>query len=206
MAKRKKILIVNAEQPNLNVLVDLLKPDYEIEVDRSAEKISEAISIADPPDLILLDITIPEKIGNEVCRRFKAEDIFREIPVILITDKEKIEEAPKYLEMGAVDYIIKPVFPPIVRARVKTHLALKHSMEELEKAYRLIESHKDKKEDEVNVGRKIQLSMLPSEFPAYPDHDEFDVYGKSIKETELLRIKLDIALGLFAEYHGSLWD
>ena len=103
MAKRKKILIVNAEQPNLNVLVDLLKPDYEIEVDRSAEKISEMISIADPPDLILLDITIPEKIGNEVCRRFKAEDIFREIPVILITDKEKIEEASKYLEMGAVD-------------------------------------------------------------------------------------------------------
>ena len=184
MAKRKKILIVTAEQPNLNILVDLLKPDYEIEVDRSAEKISEAISIADPPDLILLDITMPEKISNEVCRRLKAEDIFREIPVILITDKEKIEEASKYLEMGAVDYITKPVFPPIVRARVKTHLALKHSMEELEKAYRIIESHKDKKEDEVNVGRKIQLSMLPSEFPAYPDHDEFDVYASLIPARE----------------------
>ena len=125
MAKRKKILIVTAEQPNLNILVDLLKPDYEVEVERNAEKVSEAISIADPPDLILLDITIPEKIGREVCRRLKAEDIFRAIPVILITDKKKIGEESKCLEMGAVDYITKPVFPPIVMARVKTHLALK---------------------------------------------------------------------------------
>ncbi len=79
--------------------------------------------------------------------------------------------------MGAVDYITKPVYPPIVKARVKTHLALKHSMEELQKAYKIIESHKDKIKDELSVGRKIQLSMLPSEFPAFPDHDEFDVYA-----------------------------
>jgi len=107
----------------------------------------------------------------------KAAEITRAIPVIFITDKGESREASRSLEMGAVDYITKPVYPPIVKARVKTHLALKHNMEELQKAYQIIASHKDKMKDESNVCRKIQLSMLPSEFPAFPDHDEFDVYA-----------------------------
>ena len=73
--------------------------------------------------------------------------------------------------MGAADYITKPIYPAIVKARVKTHLALKHTGEELQKASKIIESHQAKIKDELNVGRKIQLSMLPSEFPAFPDHD-----------------------------------
>ena len=184
MAKRKKILIVSDGQPDINILLDLLKPDYEIEVKRSAEKLSETISISDPPDLILLDITIPKIIGHEVCRRLKAEKITRATPVILIADRKKIAKASKCLEMGAVDYITKPFFPPIVKARVKTHLILKHSMEELDKAYGIIESYKDKNEDEISVGRKIQISMLPSEFPAYPDHDEFDVFATLLPARE----------------------
>ena len=175
MGERKKILIVDNGQLDLNVLVDLLKPDYEIVVTMSAEEALDAVITADPPDLILLDITTATMDGPEACRRLKAAEITRSIPIILITDKGKIEEASGCLEMGAVDYITKPVYPPIVKARVKTHLALKHSLEELQKVYKLIESNKDKTEDELNVGRKIQLSMLPSEFPAFPDHDEFDV-------------------------------
>jgi len=177
MDERKKILIVDDEQLNLDVLVDSLKPDYKIVVTMSAEQALAAVITADPPDLILLDITTSEMDGHEVCRRLKAEEITRAIPVIVITDKGEIREESRCLEMGAVDYITKPVYPPIVKARVKTHLALKHSMEELQKAHKVIESHKDKMKDEVNVGRKIQLSMLPSEFPAFPDHDEFDVYA-----------------------------
>jgi phosphoserine phosphatase RsbU/P len=184
MEKRKKILIVDDAQLNLEVLVDLLKPDYKIMVTMSAEQALDAVITADPPDLILLDITMPAMDGPEVCRRLKAAEITGAIPVILIVDIGEIRVASRCLEMGAVDYITKPVYPPIVKARVKTHLALKHSMEELQKAYELIESHKVKKEDEVNVGRKIQLSMLPSEFPAFPDHDEFDVYATLIPARE----------------------
>jgi sigma-B regulation protein RsbU (phosphoserine phosphatase) len=177
MEERKKILIVDDEQLNLNVLVDLLKPDYEIVVAMSAEQALDAVITADLPDLILLDITTAEMDGQEVCRRLKATDITRPIPVIILTDKGDIREASSCLEMGAMDYITKPIFPPIVKARVKTQLALKHSMEELQTAYKIIASQKDKMKEELNVGRKIQLSMLPSEFPAFPDHDEFDVYA-----------------------------
>ena len=184
MAGRKKIMIVDDEQLNLNALVDLLKPDYEVVVAMSAEQALDAVITADPPDLILLDITTSEMDGHEVCRRLKAAEITRAIPVIFITDKGDSRESARCLEMGAVDFITKPVFLPIVKARIKTHLALKHSMEELQKAYQIIASHKDKKEDEVNVGRKIQLSMLPSEFPAFPDHDEFDVYATLIPARE----------------------
>jgi sigma-B regulation protein RsbU (phosphoserine phosphatase) len=177
MEERKKILIVDDEQLNLNVLVDLLKPDYEIVVAMSAEQALDAVITADLPDLILLDITTAEMDGQEVCRRLKATDITRPIPVIILTDKGDIREASSCLEMGAMDYITKPIYPPIVKARVKTQLALKHSMEELQTAYKIIASQKDKMKEELNVGRKIQLSMLPSEFPAFPDHDEFDVYA-----------------------------
>jgi len=177
MEQRKKILIVDDEQRNRNDLFDLLKPDYEIVVTMSAEQALDAVITADLPDLILLDITTSEMDGHEVCRRLKAADITRPIPVIILTDKGEIKEASRCLEMGAVDYITKPAYPPLVKARVNTHLALKHSMEELQKAYKIIESQKDKMKDELNVGRKIQLSMLPSEFPAFPDHDEFDVYA-----------------------------
>jgi sigma-B regulation protein RsbU (phosphoserine phosphatase) len=177
MEKRKKILIVDDEQLNLDVLVELLKPDYDILVTMNAEQTLDAVITADPPDLILLDIATSTMDGPKACRRLKAAEITRSIPIILIIDTGKIGETSGCLEMGAVDYITTPVHPPIVKARVKTHLALKHSLEELQKAYKLIESHKGKKEDELNVGRKIQLSMLPSEFPAFPDHDEFDVYA-----------------------------
>jgi sigma-B regulation protein RsbU (phosphoserine phosphatase) len=177
MEAQHKILIADDEQLSLNVLVDLLKPDYEIVVRMSGEQALDAVIAADPPDLILLDITTSGMDGREVCRRLKADEITRAIPVIFITDKGETKKESGCLEMGAVDYITKPVYPPIVKARVKTHLALKHSMEELQKAYKIIESYKDKMKDELSVGRKIQLSMLPTEFPAFPDHDEFDVYA-----------------------------
>ena len=177
MEERKKILIVDDEQRNLDVLVELLKPDYKIMVTMSAEQALDAVITADPPDLILLDITTSEMDGHEVCRRLKAADITRAVPLIILTDKGKTKETSRCLEMGAVDSVTKPVYPPIVKARVKIHLALKDSMAELQNAYKIIASQKDKMKDELNVGRKIQLSMLPSEFPAFPDHDEFDVYA-----------------------------
>jgi sigma-B regulation protein RsbU (phosphoserine phosphatase) len=177
MGERKKILIVGDAQPNFKVLVDLLKPDYEIVEAMSGKQALDEVITDDPPDLILLDITTSEMDGHELCRRLKADEITRAIPVIFITDKGEIREESRCLEMGAADYITKPIYPPIVKARVNTHLALKHNVDELQQAYKIIESHKDKLKDELSVGRKIQLSMLPSEFPAFPDHDEFDVYA-----------------------------
>jgi diguanylate cyclase (GGDEF)-like protein len=79
----------------------------------------------DPPDLVLLDVVMPEMDGHEVCARLKADEATRNIPVIFVTSHTDAEEETKGLELGAVDFIAKPVNPAVVRARVKTHLTLK---------------------------------------------------------------------------------
>jgi signal transduction histidine kinase len=86
-----------------------------------------------PPDLILLDIVMPDMDGYEVCRRLKANEKSRDIPVIFITAKGEVEDEAHGFEVGAVDYITKPVSPPIVTARVRTHLELKRARENLKK-------------------------------------------------------------------------
>jgi class 3 adenylate cyclase len=89
-----------------------------------------------PPDLILLDVMMPEMDGYEVCRRLQEDPATRDIPVIFVTAKTEVEDETKGFELGAVDYITKPVSPAIVQARVRTHLALKESRRRLEELSR----------------------------------------------------------------------
>jgi diguanylate cyclase (GGDEF)-like protein len=84
-----------------------------------------ALCKEDPPDLILLDIVMPGMDGHEICARLKADEATRDIPVIFVTSQSDAEEETKGLELGAIDFIAKPVNPAVVRARVKTHLTLK---------------------------------------------------------------------------------
>ena len=175
--EQEKILVVDDERLNINVLVDLLKPDYKMMAAKSGEQALKAVQVANPPDLILLDIMMPEMDGYEVCRRLKADEATRDIPVIFITAMGETSDETKGLEVGAVDYLTKPISPPIVQARVKTHLALKRNLAELQKAYKIIEAQKDRMEDELNVGHKIQMSMVPQTFPPFPDRDEFSIHA-----------------------------
>ena len=94
----------------------------------------DAIDIVrkEPPDIILLDIMMPEIDGYEVCRRLKASEETANIPIIFIAAKSEIEDERLGLELGAVDYIIKPISPPITLERIKTHLALKQARDHLE--------------------------------------------------------------------------
>ena len=132
--EQQKILIVDDERFNVNVLADLLKPNYKIMAAKNGEQALKAARIAHPPDLILLDIMMPEMDGYEVCRRLKGDDATRDIPVIFITAMGETSDETKGLEVGAVDYLTKPISPPIVQARVKTHLALRRNMAELQGA------------------------------------------------------------------------
>ena len=175
--KQQKILVVDDERLNINVLVDLLKPNYKMMAAKNGEQALKAVQIANPPDLILLDIMMPDMDGYEVCRRLKADEATRDIPVIFITAMGETSDETKGLEVGAVDYLTKPISPPIVEARVKTHLALRRNMAELQKAYGVIEAQKDRMEEELNVGRDIQMSMVPQKFPAFPDRDEFSIHA-----------------------------
>lgn len=130
--KEKKVLIVDDERYNINILADILKSRYKTIAAKNGEQALKRAMSDNPPDLILLDIMMPEMDGYEVCRRLKADVRTRDIPVIFITAMSEVEDEARGLEAGAIDYITKPVSPPIVRARVRNQLALKMAHQELE--------------------------------------------------------------------------
>ncbi|MBU0993313.1 MAG: response regulator [Proteobacteria bacterium] len=124
------VLIVDDSPTNLDVLVHTLERDYRLGIAKSGQKALNYVR-REMPDLILLDIMMPEMNGFEVCERLKAEPAFQKIPVIFITALDDIERKTRGFEIGAVDYITKPFIAEEVRARVRTHLALKSSQEKL---------------------------------------------------------------------------
>lgn len=121
---KQKVLIVDDQRFNINVLVDLLKEDYKTVVAKDGEQALKRATSDPPPDLILLDVMMPGIDGYEVCRQLKLDDRTKEIPVIFITAMSEEGDETKGLELGAVDYITKPLSPPIVIARVRNHLEL----------------------------------------------------------------------------------
>ncbi len=128
---RHTILVVDDIVINIDILVETLGDTYNMAVAIDGEAALKAVK-DNPPDLILLDIMMPGMDGYEVCRRLKADHETRNIPVIFATAKSEIEDEKRGLELGAVDYITKPISPPIVKARVKNHLALKDARDHLE--------------------------------------------------------------------------
>ena len=176
--KKHKILIVDDERLNINVLHDLLKEDYKTMAAISGKQAIKAAESENPPDLILLDIMMPEMDGYEVCSTLKSSDKTKDIPIIFVTAMAHTSDETKGLELGAVDYLTKPISAPIVQARVKTHLELKLQRDELKSAYQVIESQKERMENELLVGREIQMSMVPQVFPPFPDRNEFCLYAK----------------------------
>jgi putative two-component system response regulator len=130
------ILVVDDIPSNITVLMEVLRGDYRVLAATNGEQALK-IACGDPlPDLILLDVMMPEMSGHEVCRRLKAESSTRKIPVIFVTAMNQVEDEEKGFSLGAVDYITKPISPPIVKARVKTHLALYDQNRELERRVR----------------------------------------------------------------------
>jgi len=128
---KKKILIVDDIPSNIQILAEAMRNDYQIIF---ATKGEEALKIAltdQPPDLILLDIMLPDIDGYTVCRYLKNEDKTKDIPIIFITAKSEETDETKGFEYGGVDYIIKPFSIPIVKARVQTHIELKRKRDML---------------------------------------------------------------------------
>jgi putative two-component system response regulator len=133
---KQSILVVDDTPDNIDVLTDVLCDDYRIRVATSGEKALKIVYSDEPPDLILLDIMMPGLSGLEICRRLKANPDRRRIPIIFVTAMTSVEDEERGLALGAVDYITKPISPPIVRARVRTHLALYDQSRELERMVR----------------------------------------------------------------------
>jgi signal transduction histidine kinase len=132
--ERATILVVDDTPDNLFLMSNLLKGDYKVKVANSGEKALKIAASDPPPNLILLDIMMPGMDGYEVCRRLKLDPNTMNIPVIFITAKTEVEDEKKGLDLGAADYIFKPVSQPIVMARVRSQLVLQEKNVELERA------------------------------------------------------------------------
>ncbi|MEW6677098.1 MAG: two-component system response regulator [Pseudomonadota bacterium] len=123
MQDKPTVLVVDDVPENIDILGGILKTGYRV---RAATNGPTALSLAlkSPPDLILLDIMMPGMDGYEVCRQLKSHQATRKIPVIFVTAMGEVEDESRGFDVGCVDYITKPVSPPIVLHRVKTHIAL----------------------------------------------------------------------------------
>ncbi len=127
-----RVLIVDDTPDNIRVLGTILRQqDYQINV---AQNGLQALNLTSKimPDLILLDIMMPELDGLETCRRLKADPITRDIPVIFLSAKAEDEDVLQGFELGAADYVTKPFNPKILLARVKTHLFLRQQTKQLQ--------------------------------------------------------------------------
>lgn len=131
--EKQVILVVDDVPANIDVLSEILRPTYQVKVVTNGPMALKIAMASEPPDLILLDIMMPEMDGYEVCRQLKANVSTRNIPVIFVSAMDEVKDETKGFELGAVDYITKPVSPPIVKARVKTHLELLDQNRSLEK-------------------------------------------------------------------------
>jgi CheY-like chemotaxis protein len=137
--EKKLILLVDDAPANIQVAREILKETYKTRVATSGAKALELVKADPPPDLILLDVMMPEMDGYEVCTKLKADAATCEIPVIFLTAKTESEDETKGFEVGAVDYIHKPFSPPVVLARVQTHLNLREAREQLAREKRLVD-------------------------------------------------------------------
>lgn len=117
-------MVVDDTPSNLSLLAGLLRDTYRVQLANSGSKALE-LAHAEPPALILLDVMMPEMDGYEVCRRLKAEARLARVPVMFLTARTAIEDEERGLALGAVDFIHKPISPPIVAARVKAQLEIR---------------------------------------------------------------------------------
>lgn len=135
-----KVLIVDDIAENIHMMMALLQDDYDLIPAKRGQAALDKIAKGLRPDLVLLDIVMPEVDGYEVCRQLKANPATSEIPVIFITAVSEAMDAAKAFELGAVDYITKPFNPPTVKARVATHVKLSRTIKELQEAIQQIET------------------------------------------------------------------
>ena len=153
---KPSILVVDDTPANLTLMTGLLQDDYQVRAATSGEKALKIACSDNPPDLILLDIMMPEMDGHEVCRRLKADEKTQDIPIIFLTAMSEAEDEEKGLKLGAVDYITKPVSPPIALARIYTHITMHRQKKALILSQQMLAA-------EINEAADYILSALPAE-------------------------------------------
>lgn len=155
------VLVVDDTEANVDILVDALGETYDVSVAMDGQAALEAVE-EEPPDLILLDIMMPEMDGYEACQRLKANERYAGIPIIFLTALTEIENKTRGFQMGAVDYITKPFEMSEVQARVKTHLPLVLASRELEMQNEILEIKVAERTRELVVTQDVTIHSLAS--------------------------------------------
>ncbi|MBK1718842.1 response regulator [Thiocystis violacea] len=122
--ERPTVLVVDDTPANLSLLAQMLKTDYRVKTATSGQRALD-LAMAAPPDMVLCDVMMPGLSGFDVCRQLKAHPATARVPVIFVTAAMDLDDERLGFEVGAVDYIHKPLTPPIVLARIRTHLQIK---------------------------------------------------------------------------------
>src|SRR5215469_423474 len=162
LEKKESILVVDDAPDNLTLMSQLLKDGYQVKAANSGEKAMKIVRGENPPDLILLDIMMPVMSGYDVCRELKADPATAHIPIIFLTAMSEIEDERKGFDLGAVDYITKPISPPIVMARVKTHLRIKATEDFLKDKAAFLESEVARRTREIVAIQDVTIFALAS--------------------------------------------
>ena len=171
---KKKILLVDDEPNNLQLLRQILRSSYQLIFAHNGQSALAAVA-AHHPDLILLDVMMPDLDGYEVCRRLKADPLMHDIPVIFVTAMGDVDDEAAGFDVGAVDYIHKPVSPAIVIRRVQTHLSLVH-VKELEDSQREAiymlgaAGHYNDNDTGLHVWRMAAYARALAEAIGWPEH------------------------------------
>jgi len=160
--RRPLVLVVDDTPDNLMLMAGLLKESYRVKVASGGEKALRIAQTAPAPDLILLDIMMPDMDGYAVCRRLKADAATRDIPVVFLTALSEQADEQAGLELGAVDYITKPISAPILLARVRNHIRLKEAADYIRDKNLFLEAEVERRTAHVRAIQDVTIMALAS--------------------------------------------
>lgn len=159
---KKTILLVDDTPDNIQIMSEILLPQYMVRAANCGAKALTAASSEPRPDLILLDVMMPEMDGYEVIRRLRINPVTRDIPVIFVTALDATEDEAHGLALGAADYITKPVCPAIVQARVRIQLELKEAREHMRNQNAWLETEVNRRMRLNQITQDVSLRALAS--------------------------------------------
>ena len=175
---RPTLLVTDDTPANLNLLAGLLNGDYRVKLATNGQRALD-LALREPPDLILLDVMMPELDGYEVCRRLKQDSRTRDVPVIFVTAMSLPEDEARGFEAGGADFIHKPISPPILRARVRTHLQVKAARDDLARRAAGLQAALSQQLDQVERLRDATMFVMVS-LAEFRDQDT----GNHVKRTQ----------------------
>ena len=190
---KHKILIIDDLPGNIKVLSEMLRPYYNVSAATTGLEGLELARTDPAPELILLDIMMPEMDGYEVCRKLKADPVTQDIPVLFVTAMDQVADEALGLSLGAVDYITKPISPPIVLARLKAHLNLYRHKRHLEDI--VAERTLQLKNGYIDTIRRLTLAS------EYKDEDT----GTHIKRISYYTQEIAVSMGMGSRFGETIF-